>query len=167
MQLFGLPEAITVDLARQRQGALTDDYFQARLHYGEARVVLHASKLAPQPGPRFIVHGTEATFVKFGLDAQEAVLKAGGRPPRADWGGDPGVCTLSRNDGGTVRTSTVALLPGDYPAYYAGIRDAIRGARANPVPVEEAIRTMGLIELGARSAADRRTLVVTSADVLA
>jgi len=35
------------------------------------------------------------------------------------------------------------------------------------VPVEEAIRTMGLIELGARSAAERRTLAVTSADVCA
>jgi predicted dehydrogenase len=165
LQLFGLPEAITVDLARQREGALTDDYFQARLYYGETRVVLHASNLVPQPGPRFIVHGTEATFVKHGLDGQEAMLKDGFRPPCADWGLDPGACTLSRNDGGTVRTRAVALQPGDYPAYYAGIRNAVLGTGANPVPVEEAILTMGLIELGARSAAERCTLAVTSADV--
>lgn len=167
LQLFGLPGAIAVDLARQRDGARTDDYFQARLHYGETRVLLHASNLVPEPGPRFIVHGTEATFVKYGLDAQEAMLKAGGRPPRADWGVDPGACTLSRNAGGTVRTRTVPLLPGDYPAYYAGIRDAVLGAGPNPVPVEQAIRTMGLIELGARSAAERRTLAVTSVQVCA
>jgi predicted dehydrogenase len=165
LQLFGVPEAITADLARQREGALTDDYFQARLHYGETRVVLHASNLVPQPGPRFIVHGTEATFVKYGLDGQEAMLKAGGRPPRADWGLDMGTCTLSRNDGRTVQTRTVALQPGDYPAFYTGIRNAMLGIGANPVPVEEAIRTMGLIELGARSAAERCTLAVTSADV--
>jgi predicted dehydrogenase len=159
-QLFGVPEALTVDLARQREGARTDDYFQARLHYGQVRVVLHASNLIPLPGPRFIIHGSRASYVKYGLDTQEDLLKAGGVPPLPGWGIDQNAGSLTANDQGVLSTRVVTTLRGDYPAYYAAVRDAIHGAGANPVPVEQAIQTMGLIELGVRSAAEGRTLAV-------
>jgi len=165
LQLFGVPEAISLDLARQRPGALTDDYFQARLQYGQTRVILHASCLAPSPGPRFTVHGSEATFVKYGLDGQEGQLKAGQRPPRPDWGLDPSPGSLSTFKDGALSTRVVPSLPGDYPAYYAALREALLGQGPNPVPAAEAIPTMGLLELGLRSAAEGRTLTVSAADV--
>ena len=40
------------------------------------RVVLHASALTAQVAPRFTVHGTQGSLIKFGLDTQEAALKA-------------------------------------------------------------------------------------------
>jgi len=165
LHLFGTPDALCLDLARQREGALTDDYFAARLRYGRTRVILHANNLVPQPGPRFTVHGTQGSFVKFGLDAQQQALTAGKRPPAPDWGADPNPGTVSVFRDGAVHARTLASLPGDYPAYYAAVRDAILGTAPNPVPAADAIRLMGLIELGRRSAEERRELTVTAADI--
>ena len=43
-------------------------------------------------------------------------------------------------------------------AYYAALADAIRGDGANPVPADEAIEVMALIEAGIESDRERREL---------
>jgi predicted dehydrogenase len=158
LQLFGRPEALTLDLARQRDGARSDDAFLAQLRYGETRVLLGASALAAAAGPRFRVHGTRGSYLKSGLDPQEDQLKAGYRPPAPDWGLDPAPGTLTALAGERLEARAVPPLAGDYPAYYAAIRDALLGRCANPVPPSEAIEVMALIELGLRSAGERREL---------
>ncbi|MEY4663027.1 MAG: hypothetical protein RLZZ239_1500, partial [Pseudomonadota bacterium] len=77
LQLFGPPQTLTLDWARQRDNSKADDWFHAVLHYDAMRVVLHASALTAQVAPRFTVHGTQGSLIKFGLDTQEAALKAG------------------------------------------------------------------------------------------
>jgi predicted dehydrogenase len=158
--LFGMPVAINVDLALLRPGALTDDYFHATLTYPQRRVVLHGSMSAAAPTPRYTIHGTKGSFVKFGLDAQEARLKNGEVPPQPDWGVDTqdGVLTLPRD--GAMTEHTVRTQPGNYPAYYAAIRDAILGKGDNPVTPSDAIRVMELIELGISSSEQKKTLAV-------
>lgn len=162
LQLFGWPQSLRLDLARQRDGAVNDDGFDARLAYaGGLRVTLRASALTALPGPRFAAHGTRGSFVKWGLDAQEDALKAGRRPlPGADWGVDPQAATLGTAgpDGETLHAAPLPLLHGNYPAYYAGVRDAIVAGAPNPVPAAQAIDVMALIELGFRSDAGRREL---------
>ncbi len=158
LRLFGPPEAIWADLAAQRAGAVTDDYFHVQLRYGPLRAILHASMLAPAAGPRFVVHGTRGSYVKRGLDPQEDALRAGARPPRAGWGEDPRPGELTVWAGEAAETRALPSLPGDYPAFYAAVRDAILGHGANPVPPEEAIAVMELIELARRSADERREL---------
>ena len=49
-------------------------------------------------------------------------------------------------------------IPGNYPAYYAAIRDGLNGTGENPVPASQAIQIMELIELGIESAKHRATL---------
>ncbi|QGY29017.1 oxidoreductase [Pantoea cypripedii] len=158
LQLFGAPVAINVDMAELRSGAQTTDYFHATLTYPQRRVVLHASMLAAAESARFIVHGTRGSYVKFGLDPQEDRLKAGERPPKEEWGYDmrDGVLTLA--DGDVMVEKALLTLPGNYPAYYAAVRDAIAGTGANPVTAEEAIQVMELIELGLQSAEKRQTM---------
>ncbi|ADU69069.1 oxidoreductase [Pantoea sp. At-9b] len=158
LQLFGTPVAINVDMAELRTGAQTTDYFHATLTYPQRRVVLHASMLAAAESARFIVHGTRGSYVKYGLDPQEDRLKAGERPPKEEWGYDmrDGVLTLA--DGDVMVEKALLTLPGNYPAYYAAVRDAIAGTAANPVTAEEAIQVMELIELGLQSAEKRQTL---------
>ncbi|MCK8431424.1 Gfo/Idh/MocA family oxidoreductase, partial [Erwinia amylovora] len=53
---------------------------------------------------------------------------------------------------------TLLTLPGNYPAYYAGIRDAVKGTGENPVKVAEAIQVMEIIELGLLSAEKRQSV---------
>ncbi|MCW7536600.1 Gfo/Idh/MocA family oxidoreductase, partial [Aquabacterium sp. A7-Y] len=167
LQLFGTPQAIHLDLARQRDGAQTDDYFHAQLRYGAEqpglRVLLHASALVAALGPRFIVHGSTGSFVKHGLDPQEDRLKGGERPRLGrlgDWGADSqdGLLTPGNPEAGSPER--IATLPGNYLAYYAALREALHGRAPNPVTATEAIRVMALIEAGRQSATSRREVLV-------
>ncbi|MCK9686932.1 oxidoreductase [Scleromatobacter humisilvae] len=168
MQLFGRPRAISLERELTRDGALADDWFHASLRYDRLRVHLHAGMLMAASAPRFAVHGTLASFVKDGLDAQEDALKAGVRPtwpPQPGWGIDPGRASrVTRAGDGTAVVEPVRMLPGAHMAYFAGVAAAIRGEAANPVPPEEALAVMGLIELGIRSAEERRELEWTFED---
>lgn len=156
--LFGLPVSLTVDLAQLRPGAQTTDYFHAVLAYPQRRVVLHGTLLAAAETARYIVHGSRASYVKYGLDPQEERLKNGERPPQEDWGYDMRDGVLTRVDGEERLEETWLTIPGNYPAYYAAIRDALTGHGENPVPASQAIQIMELIELGMESARHRSTL---------
>lgn len=161
VNLFGLPVSLTVDLAQLRPGAQSTDYFHAVLTYPQRRVVLHGTMLAAAESARYIVHGTRGSYVKYGLDPQEERLKSGARLPQEDWGYDMRDGVLTRIDGEARKEETWLTLPGNYPAYYAAIRDALTGGGENPVPASQAIRIMELIELGIESAKHRATLSLT------
>jgi predicted dehydrogenase len=152
LQLFGRPLAITADLAMLRPGAVATDYFRVLLHYGKLRVVLTGNALAPADDLRFRVRGSRAGFVKYGLDAQEPFLAAGGKPDDAAFGGDPRPGHLVLPGGGE---KVVESLCGDYRAYYRGIRDTLLGTAPLPVTAAEAFTVMELLEAAAESAARR------------
>lgn len=160
LQLFGAPHGITTDIAVQRDGGQTDDYFHAVLRYSRLRVILHASTMMAASDLRFSVHGTRGSFVKQGLDSQEDALKAGRTPGDATWGHDARPGTLTTVDDGRVTAQAVRGDPGDYRRYYAGVRDAIRGVGPNPVPADEALAVMRLIDAGIRSANLRQEIAV-------
>ena len=158
VNLFGLPVSMTVDLAQIRPGAQTTDYFHAILSYPQRRVVLHGTLLAAAESARYILHGTRGSYVKFGLDPQEDRLKNGERLPQEDWGYDMRDGVVTRAEGEERVQETLLTIPGNYPAFYAAIRDALNGVGENPVPASQAIQIMELIELGIESAKHRATL---------
>jgi len=168
LQLFGRPRAIALARDRTRDGALADDWFHASLRYDRLHVQLHAGMLVAASAPRLALHGTLASFVKEGLDAQEDALKAGVRPtwpPQPDWGVDPGrAWRVTRASDGSAVTEPVAMMPGAHQAYFAGVAAAIRNEGPNPVPPDEALDVMELIELGIRSDTERRELEWTISD---
>ena len=156
---FGRPLAIQADIAAVRPGAGADDSFHARLRYaGGLRVDLQASMLGAMPRPRLVLQGMRGTYVKQGLDPQEAALKAGLLPAPADdgaWGidEDAGVAMLGQD--GEARRIAVPTENGAYPAYYRQVAEAIRGRAANPVPLDEAIAVMRLLDAGRESSLGR------------
>ncbi len=162
LQLFGPPIGIRLDLAIQREGAETDDYFHSVLRYDNWRAILHASTLAPAHDLRYAVHGRRGSFIKNGLDAQELALKAGRTPGDAGWGVDPRPGTLTFVDGEAVGTRVVEGIPGDYRQYYAAVRDAILGTGSNPVTPEDGLAVMRLIEKGVESDRARREVLVAA-----
>lgn len=164
VQLFGRPDALQLDSAVLRDGALVEDYFHAVLRYESGphaplRVVLHATTLAAHAAPRYIVHGTRGSYIKRGVDPQEDALRAGGRPTDAAWGADPvdGELTVCAADG-RMQTRKLPTKSGDYVAYYAALRDAILGKGPNPVPPDQAVELMELLDLGRQSATEGRAL---------
>ncbi len=164
LQLFGRPDTLQLDSAVLRDGAEVEDFFHAVLRYEQGphaplRVVLHATTLAADPSPRYILHGTEGSYVKHGVDPQEDALRAGARPGGVDWGVDPLIGKLTRLDAdGQPHTEPVPNETGDYTRYYAAMRDAIQGRGAAPVSPKEALELMELLDLGRRSAVEGRAL---------
>ncbi|MDX5425816.1 MAG: Gfo/Idh/MocA family oxidoreductase, partial [Exiguobacterium sp.] len=65
--LFGAPDKVSGDVMIQRKGGQSDDGFHVILHYGEKRVYLRSNPFIAIEAPRFEVHGTEGSFLKFGL----------------------------------------------------------------------------------------------------
>lgn len=155
--LLGLPDAVSASFARQRAGAETPDWAHVVLHAAERRAILHASMLVAGGSPRWTVHGTRGSFIKHGMDQQEAQLLAGLRPGGAGWGVDDDAGRLI--DGATSTEMKVPTPNGDQRSYYAAVRDAILGHRANPVPPVQAVAVMAVLE-AAVAAAETGTAVV-------
>jgi predicted dehydrogenase len=153
--LFGAPRAVFADLAVQREGGRTTDYFHVLLRYDERRVILHGGLLVAAKGPRFIVHGTRGSFVKDGMDSQEDALRAGLSPRSENFGTDPrdGILTL-----GNQTSRPVASLRGAYIRYYELLRDAIEASAPPPVTAAEAIAVMDILELAEESNRTRTEL---------
>ncbi|WP_202841760.1 oxidoreductase [Luteimonas saliphila] len=158
LQLFGMPDAIQADIAAQRADAVVDDFFHVVLRYGRLRVVLHAGALVAANGPRFAAHGTGGSFVKHGLDPQEAALREGIAPGAPGWGHDrqPGILTTIVDDAPVSRTFEGPR--GDYRACYAAMRDAILGRGEAPVTATQALDVMRVLEAGLESAAGGRAI---------
>lgn len=150
--LFGPPLGITCDLAVLREGGRAIDWAHAVLRYADRRVILHADMTTPAPDVRFAVHGTRASWLKSGLDVQEDQLKAGLSPGGPGWGVDPRPAV--RVDGATGDRGAAPVPAGDYGAYYAGVTRALAGEGANPVPPDQALAVMAVLEAGIES--DRR-----------
>ena len=147
--LFGRPQRVTGDVRRERDFGDSDDAFDIWLDYRDVKVILRAGMLVREPAPRFVVRGTAATFVKSGLDPQEAALMAGHTPREEGWGREP------REQWGTLYTDrgaeTIETLPGAYQDFYANLRDAIEGRAPLAVDPEDARRTIEIIEEVLRS----------------
>jgi len=147
--LFGTPRAVAADIRIERDGAAVDDAFDVTLHYPNLRAVLRASMLAAAPGPSFAVHGTGGSFIKYGVDAQEAALKAGRTPGEPDWDVDPPALygMLTTPEG----TRAVPTIPSSYAHYYENVRDAILGKAELAVTPQQALDVMRGLELAVTS----------------
>jgi len=158
--LFGTPHAIAADIRSERDGALVDDAFDVTLHYPALRAVLRASMLAAAPGPSFAVHGTRGSFIKYGVDAQEAALKAGRTPGEPDWDADPPALygTLTTLEG----ARPVPTIPSSYARYYENVRDAILGKAPLAVTPAQALDVMRGLELAVASSQQRCVLPWTT-----
>jgi scyllo-inositol 2-dehydrogenase (NADP+) len=160
MQLFGTPDAIEGDILAQRQSAVVDDYFTVTLHYGRSRVCLRSSTLVAKPRPRFAIYGTNGSFVKNGLDPQEAQLKAGADPRDPHFGTDAEDGTFVHADGASERVPTRR---GNYRAYYDAVAAAILDGAPVPVTAEDAREGLKLIDLALRASEQGRRLPVPAA----
>jgi scyllo-inositol 2-dehydrogenase (NADP+) len=158
--LFGKPEAVNADLARERDGAVTNDAFQVRLRYQGFAVALGSNCLSSPGRPRFQLRGTRGNFTKHGLDPQEAALSLVTRIPPGEFAREPAAQwgTLSIDVDGGMVSRPVAPVTVDYRSFYAGVRDAI--ADGSPVPVSplDAWRTARILEWATQSATDRREI---------
>jgi scyllo-inositol 2-dehydrogenase (NADP+) len=159
--LFGEPRAITAAAFCQRKTSQVDDSFDVCMEYPSLRAMLRARIIAYAPGPHFLIHGMKGSFVKYGMDPQEARLRAGEYPQGTDWGADWGeeaeelwgTLSLVGEPGVKLKTER-----GDYRGFYANVRDAIENKSPLEVTPEQAVRTMRAVILAHKSSRERRTV---------
>lgn len=159
--LFGRPEGIFADLRQQRDGAVAVDSFEVRLEYPAMKVTLKAGSLVCEPSPRFVLYGTQGSYLKFGLDPQEEALKQGGSPTQPTWGAEPQDAwgSVTQCDGNIVRAK-YPTLAGCYPEYYTNVYRAITRKEELAVKPEEARQVIRLIELAQQSSLEKRIIPV-------
>lgn len=161
--LFGMPEAVTADIRIEREGAVADDAFDLALHYPRGlRVDLRSSILAVTTRPRFLLHGTNGSFIKQSFDPQEYNLRHGRIPTDTAWGAEPeenwGLLTLSEN--GALIQRRIPSANCDYRDFYVNLLDAILGKSPLAVTPEWALDVMRLLELARQSSNERRTISI-------
>ncbi len=151
--LFGIPEAISADIRLDRDDAEADDAFDVTLLYPRMRAILRATVLAASPGPTFTVHGTKGSFVKFGLDPQEAALISGRTPTEPNWDAEPPAMygNLITPEG----TKTIPTTPSNFTHYYKNVRDAILGRTQLAVTPDQILNTMHGLELAVEASEKR------------
>jgi scyllo-inositol 2-dehydrogenase (NADP+) len=164
--LFGEPETIYASALCQRPTSQIDDAFDVIMQYPRLRATLRARIIAYAPSHHLLVHGTEGSFVKYGMDPQEEILRSENCPDGLDWGADWGLepearwGTLSRVSGETRKIKTER---GDYRGFYANVRDAIEKNAPLDVTPEQALRTMRALLLAHKSSREGRTVRWTEA----
>lgn len=159
--LFGLPAEVSAELRTQREDSQITDSFHLMLHYPNLRVILKAGMLVREPGPRYKVYGDKGSFLKYGLDVQEAALKEGQSPKgRTDWGVEPEEIwgKLNTDIEGLHIIGKVESEAGDYTAFYQNVYRAILGDEELEVEPDQARNTIRVIELAIQSHKEKRSL---------
>lgn len=152
VQLFGVPEAIFADIDTVRTGGLVDDYFVIHLlrpsKAPQVKITLKSSYLMCEPEPRFTLHGIEGSYVKYGLDRQEADLNAGLTPTTPNWGAeDPSIYgILHQSCNGKTTRQPYPSLPGNYAGFYDNIYRHLRLGATLATAAEGVLPTIRLIE---------------------
>lgn len=151
--LFGMPAGIDARIGINRPGGKVDDYYDIRMEYTNMLVILKSSYLVREAGPRYSVHGTQGSFIKYGLDPQEQALKDGQLPGTTAWG------TEIRHDWGKLNTNinglhyegTLETIPGNYLSFYQNVYEAIRQNKPLAVKAEESMMGIKVIEAALES----------------
>ncbi|MBN1241732.1 MAG: Gfo/Idh/MocA family oxidoreductase [Spirochaetales bacterium] len=152
---FGTPRSVAASV-RSERGGKSDDAFELLLHYEEFECRLGSSSLGAFPGARFHLRGTAGSWLKRGIDPQEAPLRAGKLPGGADWGleaeNERGELISLAADGSPVFERTEAGR-GDWRRFYRELGAALRGEGEPPATAEDALRVARVLDLARGSSA--------------
>ena len=158
--LFGMPDRLYADLRMNRKNGRVNDYYDLHLYYDAVKVILKSSYLVREPGPRYILHGTNGSFVKYGIDPQEEALKKGQKPAGDDWGREEekfwGILNAELN--GEFVRKRIETIPGNYRLFYDNVYSAIREGEELAVKPKEALDVIRIIEAAIDSSRDKKAI---------
>ena len=160
LMLFGRPSAISADVRMERDNAKTDDAFDLSLEYPQSmRAQLSATMLRLWPRPRFVLLGTDGTFVKAGFDPLENSLRSGKVPASHAWmlEDEANFGEADIPGSGTYIVKRVASR-GDWRDFYINVRDALLGKAELLVKPQQVLDVMVTLELAQQSSAEKRVI---------
>ncbi len=160
LQLFGMPLALFADITINRPNSKVDDHFDLKLFYPNHRVTLKSSYYVREPLPGYQIHGTLGSFIKHKTDVQETDLQANKKPGGNNWGIEPesqkGLLHTEKD--GKVIKEYITSLKGNYGDYYDGIYNSIRNNKNIPVPGEDGMNVIKVIEAAIKSNKEKKVI---------
>lgn len=145
----------------QLAAGITDAAFAVELtHASGVRSRASATKLNHNVEREWRVYGSAGSYISRGSDVQTAAIFAGRRPAveGASWGYE------DESRWGVLATSSgqtrVPSRRGNYADFYAQFAAALRGDAAFPVPGEEGVRTLAVLDAARLSALEGRVVEV-------
>jgi predicted dehydrogenase len=159
LQLFGWPKALFADIWKMRSGdVVPPDYFEMLFYYDNLRVSLTASSVCREPVWGYTLQGMKGTFLQQRSDMQEQQLLAGTIPSLESWCPAP-----SKPDGllhtdinGVVVRDELTSAPGNYMGIFDDLYKFLTGQAPNPVPPQDGLKTIKIIEAGFQSQKEGR-----------
>ena len=149
ISLFGRPDHVAYDIRSLRNKANPDDTFEAQLFYGDLKAIVKTSHLVKIDYPKFIVHGTKGSFVKYGIDQQETSLKAYIMPGEPGFGADSSVAQLEYvNEAGETVREEWKPEQGDYGRVYDALYETLINGKPNYVSEIEVLTNLEILERG-------------------
>jgi len=164
LTLFGLPDKLNADIQSQCSGSQVDDYFRLELNYPDMKAILTASMKVKEGGPRFIIHGSRGSYVKYGIDPQEEALRNRNIPNSKDWGkeNEKGWGYLTMEDEHIEFDGQIETMPGCYQCFYENVYDVLVNQKEMYVLPGEAAEVIRIIELSFESAKHNLEMKVTT-----
>ena len=160
LQLFGWPKSLFADVWKMRNDVQAKDYFEILFYYEKMRVRLKATCICRESTGGYQLHGMKGSFLQQRSDMQEQKLLEGVVPSLESWCPAP-----SHPDGllhteinGIVVKEDLTSTPGNYMGYYDDLYKSLTGKTSNPVPAEDGIKTVRIIEAALQSAAEGRVV---------
>ncbi|HFZ8996296.1 TPA: oxidoreductase [Citrobacter freundii] len=149
ISLFGRPDHVSYDIRSLRNKANPDDTFEAQLFYGDLKAIVKTSHLVKIDYPKFIIHGTKGSFVKYGIDQQETSLKANIMPGEPGFAADDSVGALEYvNAEGITVKEEIRPEEGDYGRVYDALYETIVNGAPNYVSESEVLTNLEILERG-------------------
>jgi predicted dehydrogenase len=138
---------VAYDIRSLRNKANPDDTFEAQLFYGDLKAIVKTSHLVKIDYPKFIVHGTKGSFVKYGIDQQETSLKANIMPGEPGFAADDSIGMLEYvNDDGITVKEEVKPEVGDYGRVYDALYQTLTAGTPNYVKESEVLTNLEILE---------------------
>lgn len=162
LQLFGWPVALFADMMAMRDGSPVDDYVEIILHYPKHRVRLKASNFVKEPVHEYIFNGSKGTFLQKRSDLQETMLLKGVKPSLGSWApapDSPDGYLRTTIDGKEISEERTAV-PGNYMNYFEDVYQTLVNGAPNPVPGEDGVRVIKLLEAAKQSAKEKKVITL-------
>ncbi|ROP65510.1 Gfo/Idh/MocA family protein [Curtobacterium sp. PhB115] len=145
-------------LGRDQDGPIDAGFTLTATHVSGVESVLTSNKAGWLPARRLRLDGVDGTYEATSTDVQAQAAVAGASPSddRSGWGIEPSPGTLTTESG----TVEVPSAQSSYTDYYERFGRAVRGLGSVPVPVDDAVHVVEVLDAARRSAASGETVAV-------
>jgi len=145
-------------LGRDQDGDIDAGFTLTATHVSGVESVLTSNKAGRLGARRLRVDGVDGTYEASSTDVQAQAAVAGRSPAedRAGWGIEPAGGTLTTSAG----TVEVPSAQSSYTDYYERFARAVRGLGPVPVPVDDAVHVVDVLDAARRSAESGETVAI-------